>query len=104
MRRDDGRKNWNGRHGQTGAVPIWLLLVLGVLGGVLFYWYTTPQETPSWVRGWLPGMPEYTGPLYRWRDDQGRIQVTDKPPKGRTYEEVRYRADANVMPGAAPRP
>ena len=103
MRRDDGRKNWNGRHGQTGAVPIWLLLVLGVLGGVLFYWYTTPQETPSWVRGWLPGMPEYTGPLYRWRDDQGRIQVTDKPPKGRTYEEVRDRADANVMPGA-PRP
>jgi hypothetical protein len=48
-------------------------------------------------------MPEYTGPLYRWRDDQGRIQVTDKPPKGRPYEEVRYRADANVMPGA-PRP
>ncbi len=103
MRRDDGRKNWNGRRGQTGAVPIWLLLVLGVLGGVLLYWYTTPQETPSWVRDWLPGMPEYTGPLYRWRDDQGRIQVTDKPPKGRTYEEVRYRADANVMPGA-PRP
>ena len=55
------------------------------------------------MRGWLPGLPEYTGPLYRWRDDQGRMQVTDKPPKGRPYEEVRYRADANVTPGA-PRP
>lgn len=103
MRRDDGRKNWNGRRGQTGAVPIWLLLVLGILGGVLLYWYTTPQETPSWIRDWLPGMPEYTGPLYRWRDDQGREHVTDKPPKGRPYEEVRYRTDTNVLP-VAPRP
>ena len=103
MRRDDGRKNWNGRRGQTGAAPIWLLLALGILGGVLLYWYTTPQETPSWVRDWLPGMPEYTGPLYRWRDDQGREHVTDKPPKGRPYERVRYRTDTNVLPGA-PRP
>ena len=103
MRQEDSRQGRNWRRRQTGAVPIWLLLVLGVLGGVLLYWYTTPQETPAWVRGWLPGLPEYTGPLYRWRDDQGRMQVTDKPPKGRLYEEVRYRADANVTPGA-PRP
>ena len=102
MRRDNSHKGGNWRR-QAGATPIWLLLVLGVLGGVLLYWYTTPQTVPSWARGWLPGLPEYTGPLYRWRDDQGRMQVTDKPPKGRPYEEVRYRADANVTPGA-PRP
>jgi len=103
MRQEDSRRDWNWRRRQAGAVPIWLLLLLGVLGGVLLYWYTTPQETPAWARGWLPGLSEYTGPLYRWRDDQGRMQVTDKPPKGRLYEEVRYRADANVTPGA-PRP
>ena len=103
MRQDDLRKGRIWRRWQSGAAPIWLLLVLGALGGVLLYWYTTPQTVPSWARGWLPGLPEYTGPLYRWRDDQGRMQVTDKPPKGRPYEEVRYRADANVTPGA-PRP
>ncbi len=83
-----------------------VVLVLGALGGVLLYGYTTPQAMPSWARGWLPGPPQYTGPLYRWRDDQGRTQVTDKPPKDRPYEEVQYRVDANVVPprGGAPRP
>ena len=104
MRQEGSRKGQNWRRRQAGAAPIWLLVLLGVLVGVLLYWYTTPQETPSWVRGWLPGMPEYTGPLYRWRDDQGREHVTDKPPKDRLYEKVRYRANANVLPGAAPRP
>jgi hypothetical protein len=43
-------------------------------------------------------MPEYTGPVYRWYDDRGRLQVTDKPPRDRPYETVQYRNDANVMP------
>lgn len=99
----DSRKYGSLGRWQAGVAPIWLLVLLGILGGVLLYWYTTPQTVPPWARGWLPGLPEYTGPLYRWRDDQGREHVTDKPPKGRSYEEVRYRANANVMPGA-PRP
>jgi len=86
------------RRRQFGAVPMWLLIVLGVLSGVLLYWYTSPRETPAWVRDWLPGMPEYSGPLYRWRDDQGRVQVTDKPPQNRPYEVVQYRSNANVVP------
>ncbi|KAB2927893.1 MAG: DUF4124 domain-containing protein, partial [Candidatus Contendobacter sp.] len=100
---------WNGagrtsRRQAGGVLPWVVLLVLGALGGVLLYGYMAPQAVPSWARGWLPSQPEHTKPLYRWRDDQGRMQVTDQPPKGRPYEEVRYRADANVMPGAAPRP
>ena len=92
---------------QTGKAPLWILIVLGILSGLLMYGYTTPQRVPSWARSWLPGLPEYTGPLYRWRDDQGREQVTDKPPKGgRPYETVNYRSNANVVPprtgGAAP--
>ena len=83
---------------QAGRAPMWLLIGLGILGGLVLYWYTTPQDVPSWARGWLPGLPEYTGPLYRWRDDQGREQVTDKPPKDRPYETVTYRANANVIP------
>ncbi|MFZ1829276.1 MAG: DUF4124 domain-containing protein [Candidatus Competibacteraceae bacterium] len=83
---------------QVGAVPMWMIIALGVLGGIILYWYTTPQETPVWIRGWLPGLPEYTGPLYRWRDGQGQLQVTDKPPRDRLYETVQYRSDANVAP------
>lgn len=101
IRRNHSRKGWKRGQRQSGAVPMWLLIVLGIMGGVLLYWYTTPQETPSWVRGWLPGVPEYTGPLYRWRDDRGQLQVTDKPPSNRSYEVVQYRSDTNVAPSKA---
>ncbi len=89
---------WAGPRRQAGRAPAWLLIGLGLLGGLVLYWYTTPQEVPSWARGWLPGLPEYTGPLYRWRDDKGREQITDKPPKGRLYETITYRANANAVP------
>ena len=26
--------------------------------------------------------------LYRWRDDGGALQITDKPPQGRTFERM----------------
>ena len=26
--------------------------------------------------------------LYRWRDDAGVLQITDRPPKGRRYERI----------------
>lgn len=26
--------------------------------------------------------------LYRWRDDAGVLQITDKPPKGRAFERI----------------
>lgn len=86
------------RRRQAGRVSMGLLLGLGILGGLVLYWYTTPQDAPSWVRNWLPGLPEYTGPLYRWRDDKGREQITDKPPRNRPYETITYRTNANVMP------
>lgn len=97
------RVGWSvaGRTGRRQAGRAWpwvVLLVLGMVGGALFYGYTTPQAVPAWARGWLPDPPGQTRPLYRWRDAQGRTQITDQPPKGRPYEEVRYRADVNVMP------
>ncbi|CDH46340.1 MAG: DUF4124 domain-containing protein [Candidatus Competibacteraceae bacterium] len=100
------RSSLNCTQRQAGKVPLWVLILLSIFSGLLMYWYTTPQEVPAWARHWLPGLPEYTGPLYRWRDDQGREQVTDKPPKGRSYETVNYRSDANVVPpqGGASRP
>ena len=78
------------------------LIMLAALGGLLFYIYAKPQVAPAWAREWLPGLPKYTPPLYRWRDEQGRVQVTDQPPPNRPFEEVQYRADANVVPPQRP--
>lgn len=33
--------------------------------------------------------------LYRWRDDNGTLHVTDEPPKGRKYERI----DREPRPG-----
>lgn len=38
-------------------------------------------------------------PLYKWRDDKGRLHVTDQPPPDRPYETVRYDPKTNVVPG-----
>lgn len=34
--------------------------------------------------------------LYRWRDDQGVLQITDKPPRGRAYERIRRDGDGAI--------
>lgn len=31
---------------------------------------------------------EQASSLYRWRDANGLLQVTDQPPRGRTYEHI----------------
>ena len=41
-------------------------------------------------------------PLYRWRDGNGVLQITDKPPKGRTYQRVHIREDQNIVPMSPP--
>src|SRR6185503_9919823 len=40
--------------------------------------------------------------LYRWRDADGILQITDKPPKGRKYEKVKIRDDLNIIPMSPP--
>ena len=40
--------------------------------------------------------------LYKWKDDQGRWNVTDQPPAGRPYEAVRVDPDTNVLPAGVP--
>lgn len=102
------------RNRQTGEVPIWLIVVLGLFGGVLLYWYTTPNSMPTWLRGWLPSAATTTAgsssdakPVYRWEDEAGQTHITTQPPSGRPYEVIRYRADTNVLPSESshrPRP
>ena len=85
---------------QAGAVPMWVLIGLGLLGGLGLYWYTTPREAPSWARGWLPGSPDPNKPLYRWQDRYGREHITDKPPTGRPYDVVIHPYNTNVVPSS----
>jgi len=89
--------------GQAGRAALWLIAIFGALGGLWYYAQTRPQILPVWARGWLPGLADQTRPLYRWRDGQGRLQITDQPPKDRPHDEVRYRPDTNVIPKAAPK-
>jgi len=42
--------------------------------------------------------------LYRWRDANGVLQLTDQPPKGRKYEVVKMQEDVNVIPMSEPAP
>ncbi len=90
-------------HGVWRVAKILIVFIgLAAVGGLLFYVYTRPQVAPAWARERLPGLPKYTPPLYRWRDEQGRVQVTDQPPQNRPFEEVQYRADANVVSPRSP--
>ena len=34
--------------------------------------------------------------LYRWRDDAGVLQITDKPPKGRAFERIDREPDRAI--------
>jgi hypothetical protein len=40
--------------------------------------------------------------LYKWKDDQGRWNITDRPPEGRAFEEVQIDPDVNVLPAGVP--
>lgn len=101
------------RNRQTGEVPIWLIVVLGLFGGVLLYWYTTPNSMPTWLRGWLPSASTTassnsdTKPVYRWEDEAGQTHITSQPPSGQPYEVIRYRTDTNAIqpePTSRPKP
>lgn len=85
---------------QTGRAWIWLLLIWIAFGAVAGYWYYNPYGAPDWFRAWLPGManPATAKPLYRWRDDQDHLHITDRPPEGHPYEVLTYRKDTNVIP------
>jgi len=86
----------------SGRVHLVVLLVLVVVAAGVAWWYFAPQSMPGWLAGAVPASPSLGPPMYKWRDDKGRLNVTDKPPSGRPYETVRYDPDTNVVPGAQP--
>ena len=84
------------------SVPLLFLAALAAAG--LAWWYLAPETMPRWLTRPILSAQREAPPLYKWRDDKGRLQVTDKPPAGRPYETVRYDPDTNVVPGGASKP
>ena len=77
-----------------------LLLVTALLGGAAAWvWYRAPEHLPLQWRRQNPHSPDYAPAVYRWKDDQGRTQITDAPPTdGRDYETVVVDPATNVVP------
>jgi len=40
--------------------------------------------------------------LYRWRDDAGVLQITDKPPEGRAFERIDREPERGIQVKGAP--
>lgn len=88
----------------------WAIVAGLVLGGGLG-WYLLERERKPHPDTGTPaapasGTPE-AGPgpvLYRWRDADGVLQVSDKPPASGPHEEVTVRSDQNVVPMSGPAP
>ena len=57
-----------------------MLLVLVVLVAAGVFWYLQPDTAQRWLQeGPLGSSGELTR-VYKWRDGQGRWQITDEPP------------------------
>lgn len=84
-----------------------LALLLGLLlAGAVVWWMDRGERKPS-PEGVAPQAARPEGParpVYRWRDDDGVLQVTDTPPSGRPYEKVDIPAERNIVPMTVPEP
>ena len=67
-------------------------LLVGAALGVGAWWWSTREEREreriESERRAAAAAEAARPVLYRWRDGQGRLQVTATPPKGRRYERV----------------
>jgi len=76
-----------------------IILLLFALTGAGGYLYLNPDVWQPWVKGTpLEPAPSKTQ-LYKWQDENGQWQITDRPPEGSTsYEILEYRRDTNIVP------
>ena len=90
------------RRAQTGISWPLALLVLALLLGAAWAWWTyAPETLPAALRAQRPSA-NTSPPLYKWRDERGQWNITDRPPPGRTYETVIVDPGTNVLPSGVP--
>ncbi|GAB3379072.1 DUF4124 domain-containing protein [Lysobacter fragariae] len=72
----------------------WAIVAGGLIAGLVAWW--TSRDTPEQAAAKreraekaAAAQAEAARPkLYRWRDAQGRLQVSTEPPKGHKYETI----------------
>lgn len=77
----------------------WFVVLLSIVALLVAWFYFDPGSRQQWLAG-TPLAPEpVITTVYKWRDDNGEWQLTDKPPAaGVGYERLQYHSDTNVMP------
>ena len=69
-----------------------------IAAAAAYLWYLEPERLPAEWRRENPRSRDYAPAVYRWKDDQGVVQLTDAPPRDRPYVALRLRRDQNVDP------
>ena len=80
-----------------------IVVVLVAVAAAAYYVYRNPTVVSPLVEGTpLEGPVRSTlgtTRVYRWRDADGVVQITDEPPpEGTKFEKLEYQNDANVVP------
>jgi len=83
-----------------GGLLVGMLLLAAAAAWV---WYERPELLPEELRRKNPQSSSYAPPVYRWKDAQGRTQISDSPPKDRPYETVIIDPATNIVPDTLPR-
>ena len=91
------------RHGAHGRASVYFTTLVALFAAIAAWWYFAPASMPAWLARSVPASPNLGPPLYKWRDDKGRLHVTDAPPTDRPYETVHYDPNTNVVPDASPK-
>lgn len=72
--------------------PVGMLLLAVALTAAAWWWFSSemPKRERERARAAEVAMAEaeQASSLYRWRDANGVLQVTDQPPRGRKYERI----------------
>lgn len=80
-----------------------LAVLLGVIGGIAVAWWVS-RDTPAQAdrkqdraeASAAATAEDAQFGLYRWRDDAGRLHVTDTPPKGRRFERISSQPESAI--------
>jgi hypothetical protein len=93
------------RLSRRARLALSLLLLPPLLAGSALYalWRFAPNLLPAPILERLPRSPEAMPVVYRYRDEAGRVVVSDRPPRdGRPYEVLEYHPERNVVPSRPP--
>lgn len=82
---------------------LWLALLVGLLVGAGIAWWQS-RDSPEQLRDKQQRANRAAAAqahdaepvLYRWRDANGVLQVTERPPKGRPYQRIPREAKAGI--------